>query len=344
MEPPQTFNEYVRKWFVKEKMDGPPVIDPQTGKSYVLLSEAIWDIAAAIFSILYLLSMLRFLFWALLDVYHGQNQVLTLIFSEDTNYPDSPLSRLISFAVIGGGMGGVVNGFRSIINWHSESKAFSWRFIWKYVTLPPLGAVLAAMVYALVYGGIGVLGGSFNLGEGSANQALSAFGIGALSGYGSHKVFKWLDELVNRVFSTAKVIVEVPDLTDKTQEEATAELKEAGLKLGSVDYIIDSDNKKIGKVVGQTPLPEMKVPKASSVDVKIAKKAAAEVAVPDLKGFTEQKAKDALKKDGLDCTVKIQKNSDEKDIGKVIEQSPSAKEKVSKGSIVTITIAQKNDK
>jgi hypothetical protein len=341
MEPPKTLNEYLTKLFVKEKIDRPAVVDPQTGKSYILLSEAIWDIAAAIFSVLYLIAMLRLLFWALLDVYHGQNEVLKLFFSENTVYPDSPLCRLISYAVIGGGMGGVVNGFRSIVNWHSEAKAFSWRFIWKYITLPPLGAVLAAMVYALVYGGIGVLGGSFNLGEGSANQALSAFGIGALSGYGSHKVFKWLDEIVNRVFTTVKVIVEVPDLTDKTQVKADAELKEAGLKLGNVEHIIDSDSKKIGKIVSQIPLPETKVPKASSVDIKIAKKAVADIAVPNLIDKTEKQATDALKKVGLDCSVKFKKNCDEKDIGKVIDQSPSADTKVTKGSEVTITIGKK---
>lgn len=272
MEPAKTFKEWARRLVIKEKMGGRPVIDPQTNRSYELLSEAIWDIAAATFSVLYLLAMLLFFLWALFDIYHGQNQVLKLVFSEDTTYPDSPLCRLIAYAVIGGGLGGVVNGFRSIVIWHSERKAFGWRFIWKYVTLPPLGAVLAAMVYAIVHGGIGVLGGSFTPGEGLANQALSAFGIGALAGYGSHKVFKWLDGQVNRIFITVKAEVEVPDLTDKTQEDAETALKASGLKLDKVEDIIDSNDEKTGKVVSQSPPPGTKVPKASSVDIKIAKK------------------------------------------------------------------------
>lgn len=203
MEPPKTFAEWTRKLVVREKT-GVSAEDEQTGKSFELLSETIWDVAAAIVSVLYLFATLVFLCWALFDVYHGQNQVLQYLLSKETILPDSPLSRLIAYAVIGGGLGGVVNGFRSIIVWHSERQAFGWRYAWKYITLPPLGALLAAMVYALVQSGMAVLGGNFVPDENAANQALSAFGIGALAGYGSHKVFIWLDWHVNRWFSTAK--------------------------------------------------------------------------------------------------------------------------------------------
>ena len=272
MEQPKTLGQCTKKLLVKEKMEAPPVIDRQTGEQFILESEAIWDIAAATFSVLYLLAMLLLFSWALFDVYHGQNRLLARFFSEDTIYPDSPLCRLIAYAVIGGGLGGIVNGFRSIVNWHSSKKAFGWRFVWKYVTLPWLGAILAAMVYAVINGGIGVLGGSIASGDESANQALTAFGIGALAGYGSYKVCKWLDDIVNRMFSTVKADVLVPVLTDKTQDEADEILKASDLKLGKVEFVVYSDDTKVGKIISQNPISSTKVPKASSVDIKIAKK------------------------------------------------------------------------
>jgi len=267
MEPPKTLKKMAKRLINKEKI-GDTAIDELTNKPFELWTEALWDTVAAAFSVLYLLVMLVFFCWALFDIYHGQNQVLTLIFSEDTTYPDSPLSRLIAYAVIGGGLGGVVNGFRSIISWHAERMAFGWRFIWKYITLPPLGAVLAAIVYAVVHCGIGVLGGGFAQGENSANQVLSAFAIGALSGYGSHQVFKWLDEHVKKIFTPAKV--RVPDLTGKTQEEAEVALKRTHLKLGEVSQEVSDDPAKTDKVISQNPAAGSISSTGKFVDITIA--------------------------------------------------------------------------
>lgn len=269
MEQAKTFRELFKRLFFKEKLESVPVTDPQTGKSYDLMSEAIWDIVAAIFSFLYLLFMLVLFSLALFDIYHGQNRVLEFLFSKDMIYPDSPLCRLIAYAVIGGGLGGIINGFRSIIMWHSERNAFGWRFMWKYITLPPIGAVLAAMVYALVYGGIGVLGGDFTPDENSANQALSAFGIGALAGYGSQKVFKWLDYYVNRIFSTTQAEVKVPDLVGKTREEVVNALKAAGLKLGK-EYKGTGDSTNKGTVIKQVPASDSTLTRGKAVDITIA--------------------------------------------------------------------------
>jgi hypothetical protein len=212
MAQPKTFKEKF-KGLLHSTKKGVIVIDKETGNVYELETETLLDIFTAAFSVLYLLTMLVLLCWALFDIYHGQNQLLTRIFPEDTNYPDSPLSRMIAYAVIGGGLGGVVNGLRSIIGWHSERRAFGWRFMWKYITLPPLGAVLAPIVYAIVYCSIGVLGGGYTQDESSTSQALSAFAIGALSGYGSRQVYIWLDEQVKNIFKPPpKDEVNVPDI------------------------------------------------------------------------------------------------------------------------------------
>jgi hypothetical protein len=264
-QPAQDSKKFWERFWVKQEM-GKPIVDPQTGTAFVPLSEAIWDTAAAALSVLYLLFMLGFLSWALFDIYHGQNQVLAWLFSKETTYPDSPLGRLIAYAVIGGGMGAIIDGFRSFVIWHSERQAFGWRFLWKYITLPPLGGLLAAMVYALVQGGIAVLGGSFTPEEGSANQVLSAFGIGALAGYGSNKVFRWLDGHVNRIFSIQKETA-VPNLIGLTKDAAVTALEEAGLKVKVKEK---PDPANAGKVILQSPKADSKLAPGAVVDITIA--------------------------------------------------------------------------
>lgn len=259
-------------------------VDEQTGKSYELETETLWDTINATFSVLYLLAMLVFLCQLLFDIYHGQNQLLIRIFSEETTYPDSPLSRLIAYAVIGGGLGGVVNGFRSILKWHVVRRIFSWRFTWKYIILPPLGAVLAAIVYAVFYSGIGVLGGVSAQGENSANQALSAFAIGALSGYGSRHVFIWLDKQVRKIFNPSSIyepvsvvkvtVVEVivPNLKGKTQKEAEAVLEKHNLVLGNISKEASDDPDTVDKVIKQNPLAGSTGKADEKVDITIATK------------------------------------------------------------------------
>lgn len=255
-------------------MEEETVLDEQTGKSYKLEPEKGWDIAAAIFSILYLVAMLGFFFWQLIETCAGQGLLLKLFLPEGVDYPNSPLYRLMAYTVIGGGLGGIVNGIRSFINWHAERKAFGRRYVWKYITLPLLGAVLAAIVYAIVRGGIAALGVNYTPGEDFTNQAMSAFAIGALSGYGSHKVFKWLDGHVNKLFRLAPVVeVIVPDLKGKTQNEAKVALKQSDLKLGKVSQKVSADPSEFSKVIDQNPPAGSTRPKGGLVDITIATKA-----------------------------------------------------------------------
>jgi hypothetical protein len=241
------------------------VLDEQTGKSYKLVPEGGWDIFAAIVSILYLVAMLLF-FSFLLALLAGQS-----FQEEELNYV---VYLLILYAVIGGGLGGVVNGIRSFLAWHAEREAFGRRYLWKYITLPLLGAVLAAIVYALIRSGIVAVGGNFATGDNFTHQALAAFAIGALSGYGSHKVFKWLDGHVNRLFKIGTTIgVTVPDLKGKTQSEAEVALKKCNLNLGNVSQKVGDDPAEVDKVVGQNPPAGAISSKGGTVDITIAIKA-----------------------------------------------------------------------
>jgi len=258
----------------KKEKTGKFAIDEQTGKGFEMVPEAGWDIVAATFSILYLIAMLVFFCWLLLDIFIGRNLLLCLISPKAADYMNYPIFQLIAYTVIGGGMGGVINGIRSFIMWHAERMAFGWRFMWKYITLPLVGVILAAIVYTIIRGGVAAFGGSFASTENFTTQAFWAFAIGALTGYGSHKAFKWLDIQVNKVFRITPVTeIEVPNLKGKTQKEAEDILKEFNLNLGKVDQKVSDDPADVDKVIDQNPQAGSMIPKGGSVDIVIGTKA-----------------------------------------------------------------------
>jgi hypothetical protein len=260
------------KRLIKKEKTGQFTADEQTGKVFESETEAIWDIAAAIFSIVYLIIMLIIFIWQILDISTGRMVLLKKILQEHTDILNLDQCRIIAYAVIGGGLGGVVNGFRSILTWHAERRAFGWRHIWKYIILPLLGVTLAAIVYALTRAGIAVIGGSSATGNGFEIQAFAAFSIGALSGYGSQKVFIWLDDHVNKLFQISPVAeVKAPDLKGKTEQEVKDALRKLKLNLGTISEQISSDESEINKVVMQSPPAGTKIPKAGSVSITIAK-------------------------------------------------------------------------
>ena len=185
------------------------IIDEQVGWIYDLRLEKVWDIIAAALSLLYLVAMLIFFTCLLIDICFGRNLLLKLIFPSSSNWLDSPSAKITTFAVLGGSFGGIANGLRIVIVWHANRKAFYWRQLSKCVSLPFLGAVLAAMVYSITRGGVSTLGGNFATSENFTKEAASAFAIGSLSGYGSRKVFIWFHYQLDR-------LLKIPSETKKT--------------------------------------------------------------------------------------------------------------------------------
>ena len=172
-------------------MEKKTIVDEQTGKIYDLVPEKTWDIIAATFSILYLVVMLVVF-----------SRLLFALLANHSLQDDNPIYVLMAYTAIGGGLGGTINGIRSLIKWHAERKAFMRRYVWKHISQPLLGVALAALVYALFRSGFVAFGGNFAPNENFPNQVLSAFAIGALSGYGSRRVLIWLNGLVKKLFKS----------------------------------------------------------------------------------------------------------------------------------------------
>ena len=239
--------------------------DEATGVVYELHPEEWADTVFGVISIFYLLLMLAFFFWQLIDLWSGKYWLVQQIgYKEMARLMSSPF-RLAAYAFIGGGLGGIINGIRSFIGWHSERSAFGRRFIWKYIIAPWVGATLALFAFALVRSGLAILGGDLQAETPNIRQTLSMFAIGVLAGYGSREVFIWLDAQVKRIFKVTPE-AKVPDLLHKTQEEAEEILNAANLKAGKVSKESTEDGTLIGKVISQTPLQDTSIASGGTVD------------------------------------------------------------------------------
>ena len=327
------------------------VIDKQTGESFVVETERKPDLIAAWVSIIYTLAVLVSLSWLLLDTWTGEYpDWLRTLFPK--GHLDYPIFKLVAYTAFGGAMGAAVNNIRSFVYWHAELNAFGRRFMWKYFSMPPLGAVLAVMVYAIIQGGTALISGSSPGGNAGPTTSLAAWMTGALAGYGSGKVLIWLDDKVNTLFKVeakeAQVtVVAVPDLSGNTQAGAEQLLKDGELVIGEVSEVQASEAEKIDKVISQTPRAGAKVAPGSKVAITIGKEMgsqAVRVTVPDLSGKSQAEAAQTLKDSKLGVG-EISKGPapGPQMIDKVISQTPQAGAEVAPDSKVAITIGTASD-
>ncbi|HET9479943.1 MAG TPA: PASTA domain-containing protein [Pyrinomonadaceae bacterium] len=254
--------------------------DEQTGQVFILVPEGKADIFAAWISAGYSIASIAFLAWLLLDTWSGQYTALKKILSPEilATVTNSTVFRLVVYTAIGGGMGASINNLRSFIQWHAERQAFGWRFIWKYIAMPPLGAALAALVYGILQGGMAVFNGGTAIGASGGNSitSLSAWATGTLAGYGAHKVFIWLDEKVNSLFRVEQTKVNVPDVSGKSPEEAREILINTQLEMGESTTATTTQPQNFGKVIGQTPPAGTELACKSKVTLVIGAPAGAE--------------------------------------------------------------------
>ena len=129
--------------------------------------------------------------------------------------------------------------------------------------------------------------------------------------------------------------VRVPDLTDRTLEEAASLLERRGLALGEATERYD-ERFAAGHIIRQDARAGERIPRGSVVSVVVSK-GPAPVPVPSVVGETREDAESLL---GATWVVDVRERySDEVERGHVISQTPPPKTKLQPGGTVTVVIS-----
>ncbi len=168
-------------------------------------------------------------------------------------------------------------------------------------------------------------------GRGGGNRRGAFIAIGVIAVLAIAAVLAFV--VLGRGCSANTGNIEVPDLTNRTLNEATALIEEQGFVVGAVDYVF-SDKVEEGKVVSQTPVAGSKQAEGTKINLQISQ-GTEQVTVPDLTDMTADEARAALQKAGLKYEAGPAEHSDKIKENHVVRQSPKAGEKVAKNSKVT---------
>lgn len=143
-------------------------------------------------------------------------------------------------------------------------------------------------------------------------------------------------DTVTITVSKGKEQVKVPNLANKTKDEAVKALTDAGLVAGDVTEEV-SDTVEKGKVIKQGTAADTEVEKGTKVDFVIStgKK---KVKVTKVVGATKETAVTALEALGLKVTVVEEEST--QTTGTVIKQSIAENTEVEQGTAITITVAK----
>lgn len=132
----------------------------------------------------------------------------------------------------------------------------------------------------------------------------------------------------------------VPYVVSLTQADAEKAILASGLQVGEVTKQ-ESDTVPLGNVISQDPKGSSDAKANSKVNLVIStgKAQPKDVTVPNLKGMTQDEAKEALKKEGLVAGDIASEETDEVKPGLVFKQSEKAGATVKEGAKVTFTVA-----
>ena len=136
------------------------------------------------------------------------------------------------------------------------------------------------------------------------------------------------------VWSTRRVLVEVPDLTGRAPEAAASLLAGRGLRARIAGQV--ESERRAGSVAKQDPAPGRKIPPETVVSVWSARPALVEV--PDLGGRTEAQARQALNRRKLEYRTAGTMES-ERTEGTIARQTPTAGQRVQQGTEVAVLMA-----
>ncbi len=146
-----------------------------------------------------------------------------------------------------------------------------------------------------------------------------------------------IGEVVSLVVSKGPEQAAVPKVAGRPQAEAEALLQDAGFVV--VSRKLASSTAGPGTVISTTPAEGTILKKGETVTLVVAK-AAAQVAVPDVRGASLNDALSELSAAGLSARQRMRKvaTPDEDDV--VLDQSPSKGTKVKKGSRVALVVGR----
>lgn len=251
------------------------VYDEQTGRPFEIKKEKIMAKIVATVSIYYLVIMLLFFLWQLFDIWVEKFTFAKIFGYLDSEQLTQSSTLICIYTFIGGALGGIVNEIRGYLFWHCDNEAYGRTYLPKAFVSPWLGGTLGIFVYFLMRSGIALFTGEFIPSEGSVQQAIPMFTIGLLAGYGSRKVFIWIDSHVDRIFKLKKKerisedLKQVPKLIGMNKEEAEKKLKDSELKLGKVNTAPTGKKILIGKVISQEINPDKWVNAGSPINIII---------------------------------------------------------------------------
>jgi beta-lactam-binding protein with PASTA domain/tRNA A-37 threonylcarbamoyl transferase component Bud32 len=135
--------------------------------------------------------------------------------------------------------------------------------------------------------------------------------------------------------STGRAQLDIPDVSGRTVADAANFLGQRGFQTTTRDEA--SDTVDAGRVIGTDPPAGQRVDGGSLVTIRVST-GSATATVPDVVGDSEAKASSRLDNAGFNVAVENEVVTDDKDVGNVIDQSPSGDSKAPKGSTVTITV------
>ncbi|MDM7855068.1 Stk1 family PASTA domain-containing Ser/Thr kinase [Cellulomonas sp. MW4] len=135
--------------------------------------------------------------------------------------------------------------------------------------------------------------------------------------------------------STGAGTVTVPDVSGKSEEEATQALTDAHLTVSPARKQDDNPNFPEGEVTKTDPAADQTVPAGTPVVLYVS---TGNVHVPNVVGKTQDAAETAITKAKL--TVVVETIESDKPEGTVVSQSPDATTLVRQGAKVTIQVAQ----
>lgn len=128
----------------------------------------------------------------------------------------------------------------------------------------------------------------------------------------------------------------VPKLTGKTREEAEAAIKNANLRVGSVEEKYSNDVEK-GLVISQAQASGTEIEEDTAISFVVSK-GPEKVVIPELIGRTKDRATEKLT--NVKLNVEVKEDYNERPAGEVYDCSPAEGAEVAPGSTVTIYVSK----